>query len=206
MTTIARSTQEKYACSGIIQYPERYIWPPCGTWRVWYILLLTCLISLISLLLQHLRILYCLKQKLQLQWWLSLVVGGGCSQGGDCPLIRISSGESPWITLYHLNHPVSVRVKARLSPAPASVPPWYSVQAISDNTHTDTPPSPVGSGPREPTCIYNWKSWQKILKNGKILKIHNKAFVRRQITFLVCLFFCARLCWATHALYFASSN
>ena len=158
MTTIARSTQEKYACSGIIQYPEKYFWPPCGTWRVSF-----------NNIFYILSILYCLKQKLQCSTAMMTIPcgGGGCSQAGGCPLIRISSGESPWITLYHLNHPVSVRVKARLSPAPASVPPWYSVQAISDNTHTDTPPSPVGSGPPEPTCIYNWKSWHKNPKKRK---------------------------------------
>ena len=174
MTTIARSTQEKYACSGIIQYPERYIWHPCGTRRVFDIFcfwhaFLSFIIPYIAYIPSFTTFANTILPKTEASTAMMTIPcgGGGCSQGGGCPLIRISSGESPWITLYHLNHPVSVRVKARLSPAPASVPPWYSVQAISDNTHTDTPPSPVGSGPREPTCIYNWKSWHKNHKNRK---------------------------------------
>ena len=170
MTTIARSTQEKYACSNISQYPEKYFWPPCGTWTMEGLIFFAFDMHFchsLSLLLQHLRHTMLPKTEASTAMMTIPCGGGGCSQAGGCPLIRISSGESPWITLYHLNHPVSVRVKARLSPAPASVPPWYSVQSISDNTHTDTPPSPVGSGPREPTCIWNWKSWHKNPKNRK---------------------------------------
>ena len=147
-----------------------YIWPPCGTWTMEGLIFFAFDMHFchsLSLLLQHLRHTMLPKTEASTAMMTIPCGGGGCSQGGGCPLIRISSGESPWITLYHLNHPVSVRVKARLSPAPASVPPWYSVQSISDNTHTDTPPSPVGSGPREPTCIWNWKSWHKNPKNRK---------------------------------------